>query len=137
VDRKVITDRRVVANLLNIGDIDSERDLETADLDVVDKAVSLILRGEPYPDPDKRLDLAVAYDRARKHYNKARVDGVSEERIEALDDYVTKIEALIEQARMEAAEQQAAAAQQAAPAPAEEAPPAEEPPAQAMEAMNV
>lgn len=138
VDRKVITDRRVVANLLNLADIDADRDLETADIDVVDKAVSLILRGEDYPDPDKRLDLAVAYDRARKHYNKARVDGVAEDRLIALDDYVTKIEALIEQARQEqqaaaAAAQQAQQEQQAAPPPQE----APAPEAQTTEAMNV
>lgn len=133
VDRKVITDRQVVGRLLDIPDIEAERDMETSDVDVIDKTVSLILRGEPYPDPDKRLLLDFAYDRVRKHYNKARVDGAPEDRIAALDDYLTKIEGLLEQARQEAAEQQAAA--QAAQAP-QEAPQATAP-AAPMEAPNV
>lgn len=128
VDRKIITDRRVVANMLNLPDIDASRDLETADIDVVDKTCSLILRGLPYPDPDKRLLLDVAYDRARKHYNKARVDGVPEERIAALDDYLSKIEALIAQMQAEAQEAQAQAQAAAQPPPAEQ-PPAPQAPA--------
>ena len=115
VDRKIIQDRSVVARLLNIPDIEAERDLETADVDVVDKTCSLILRDMPYPDPDKRLKLDVAYDRARKHYNKARVDGVSDDRIAALDEYLNKIEGLIAQMQAEAQEQQAQAQAQQAP----------------------
>lgn len=136
VDRKVITDRQVVGRLLDIPDLEAERELETADIDVVDKAVSLILRGEPYPDPDKRLKLDLAYDRARKHYNKARVDGIAEERIEALDDYINKIEGLLAQAQADMAEQQAmaaAAAQGGGAAPQEAA----APPAQPLEVANV
>lgn len=132
VDRKIITDRQIVARLLNLPDIEAERDLETADVDVIDKTVSLILRGEKYPDPDKRLNLVSAYDRARKHYNKARVDGVPQKRLNALDNYLNKIEGLLMQAKDEAAaEQQAAAqAQMAMQAPQEapqEAPPEEMP----------
>lgn len=115
VDRKIIQDRSVVARLLNIPDIEAERDLETADVDVVDKTCSLILRDMPYPDPDKRLKLDVAYDRARKHYNKARVDGVSDDRIAALDEYLNKIEGLIAQMQAEAQEQQAQAQAEQAP----------------------
>jgi hypothetical protein len=114
--------------MLNLPDIDATRDLETADVDVVDKACSLILRGLDYPDPDKRLLLDVAYDRARKHYNKARVDGVPEERIAALDDYLSKIEALIAQMQAEAREAQAEA-QAAAQPPQAEQPPAPQGPA--------
>ena len=128
VDRKIITDRRIVADMLNLPDIDATRDLETADVDVVDKACSLILRGLDYPDPDKRLLLDVAYDRARKHYNKARVDGVPEERIAALDEYLSKIEALIAQMQAEAREAQAEA-QAAAQPPQAEQPPAPQGPA--------
>lgn len=134
VDRKIITERQVVGRLLNIPDLESERDLETADIDVVDKTVSLILRGEPYPDPDKRLKLDLAYDRARKHYNKARVDGVAEERIMALDDYIVKIEGLLEQQRQEAADEQARQAAAAQAQQPQEAPQAQ--PAPAMEAPN-
>jgi len=131
VDRKIIQDRSVVARLLNIPDIEAERDLETADVDVVDKTCSLILRDMPYPDPDKRLKLDVAYDRARKHYNKARVDGVSDDRIAALDEYLNKIEGLIAQMQAEAQEQQAQAQAQQAPQEAPQgqapAPPVGEP----------
>ena len=133
VDRKIIQDRSVVARLLNIPDIEAERDLETADVDVVDKTCSLILRDMPYPDPDKRLKLDVAYDRARKHYNKARVDGVSDDRIAALDEYLNKIEGLIAQMQAEAQEQQAQA--QAAQAPPEA--PQGEAPAQPVGEPNV
>jgi hypothetical protein len=135
VDRKVITDRQVVGRLLDIPDIEAERDLETADVDVIDKTVSLILRGKPYPDPDKRLKLDLAYDRARKFYNKARVDGVADERIAALDDYINKIESLLMQAQAEQQEQQAQAAAAQQP-PQQEAPQAEAP-AAPMEDPNV
>lgn len=130
VDRKIIQDRSVVARLLNIPDIDAERDLETADIDVIDKTCSLILRDMPYPDPDRRLKLDVSYDRARKHYNKARVDGVAEDRIAALDEYLNKIETLI--ANMQAEEQDKALQAQAA-AQAQQQPPM---PPQAQAAMQ-
>jgi len=123
VDRKVITDRGVVARMLNLPDVEQERDLETADIDIVDKTVSLILRGQDYPDPDRRMNLPMAYDRTRKHYLKARIDGVPDKRLNVLDDYLTKIEQLLAAAQ---AEQQAA--QQPPPAPpGQEAPPQEQP----------
>lgn len=129
VDRKIFVDRREIAHLLDLGDIVSTRDMETSDIDIVDKTCALILRGEPYPDPDKRLLLDVAYDRARRHYNKARVDGVPEDRVAELNEYLNKIEALIAQMQAEQQAAQAAAQQPPAGAPAPEAPPPmEEPP---------
>ena len=124
-------DRREVAHLLDLGDIIATRDIETSDIDIVDKTCALILRGEPYPDPDKRLLLDVAYDRARRHYNKARVDGVPEERVAELNEYLNKIEALIAQMQAEQADaqaQQMAQQQQAAAPPPGAAPQPEEPP---------
>ena len=131
VDRKIFMDRREVAHLLDLGDIIATRDIETSDIDIVDKTCALILRGEPYPDPDKRLLLDVAYDRARRHYNKARVDGVPEERVAELNEYLNKIEALIAQMQAEqvdAQAQQMAQQQQAAAPPPGAAPQPEEPP---------
>lgn len=128
VDRKIFVDRREIAHLLDLGDIVATRDMETSDIDIVDKTCALILRGEPYPDPDKRLLLDVAYDRARRHYNKARVDGVPEDRVAELNEYLNKIEALIAQMQAEQQAAQAAAQQPPAGAPAPEAPPMEEPP---------
>jgi hypothetical protein len=131
VDRKIFQDRREVAHLLDLGDIVASRDMETSDIDIVDKTCALILRGEPYPDPDKRLLLDVAYDRARRHYNKARVDGVPDDRVAELNEYLNKIEALIAQMQAEQAEaqaQQMAQQQGAGAPPPEAAPPPEEPP---------
>ena len=126
VDRKLITSKEEAFSLLEIPDIDAARDLETSDLDVVDKAVALILRGQRYVAPDKYLNLPLAFDRARRHYNKARVDGVPEKRLSVLRQYIGEIEALLQQGKEEMAAEQAAAQAQAAP-PAQGAPTPEEP----------
>ena len=93
---------------------------------MVDKAVALILRGQRYVAPDKYLNLPLAFDRARRHYNKARVDGVPEKRLSVLRQYIGEIEALLKQGKEEMAAEQAAAQAQAAP-PAQGAPTPEEP----------
>lgn len=134
VDRKIITDRGVVARMLSLPDVEEERDLETADIDMVDKTVSLILRGKDYPDPDRRMNLPLAYDRTRKHYLKARIDGVPDEKVQALDEYLTKIEQLLTAAQAEQQEQQAQAA--AAQQPLQEAPQGAPPAAPLEETAN-
>lgn len=129
VDRKLITSKEEAFSLLEIPDVDAARDLETSDIDVVDKAVALILRGQRYVTPDKYLNLPLAFDRARRHYNKARVDGVPEKRLSVLRQYIAEIEALLQQGKQELeAEQATAAAAQQAQAPAPQGqPPMEEP----------
>lgn len=121
MDRKLITSKEEAFSLLDIPDVDAARDLETADIDVVDKAVAMILRGSKYVAPDKYLNLPMAFDRARRHYNKARVEGVPEKRLVVLRQYIGEIEALLQQGKQELeaeqanAQAQAAQAQQGAP----------------------
>lgn len=123
VDRKLISSKEEAFRLLEIPDVDAERDLETSDLDVVDKAVALILRGDRYVTPDKYLNLPMAFDRARRHYNKARVEGVPERRLSVLRQYIGEIEALIKQAEDEQRDQQMAAQAMAQSAQATAQPP--------------
>jgi hypothetical protein len=130
MDRKLITSKEEAFSLLEIPDVDASRDLETSDVDVVDKAVAMILRGQKYVSPDKYLNLPLAFDRARRHYNKARVDGVAEKRLTVLRQYLSEIEALLQQGKQELEAQQAAAqAQASAPQPGAAPPgaPPEEP----------
>lgn len=123
MDRKLITSKEEAFSLLEIPDIDAARDLETSDMDVVDKAVGMILRGQKYVSPDKYLNLPLAFDRARRHYNKARIDGVPEKRLVVLRQYLAEVEALLSQAKQEMeSQQQATAAAQAGAVP-EGAPP--------------
>ena len=127
IDRKLITSKEEAFSLLEIPDVDAARDLETSDIDVVDKAVAMILRGQRYVAPDKYLNLPMAFDRSRRHYNKARVDGVPEKRLVVLRQYIGEIEALLQQGKQELEAQQAAAAAQAQGAPPPGQPPMEEP----------
>jgi hypothetical protein len=127
IDRKLITSKEEAFSLLEIPDVDAARDLETSDIDVVDKAVALILRGQRYVAPDKYLNLPMAFDRARRHYNKARVDGVPEKRLVVLRQYIGEIEALLQQGKQELEAQQNAAAQQAQTQQGPGQPPMEEP----------
>lgn len=127
IDRKLITSKEEAFSLLEIPDVDAARDLETSDIDVVDKAVALILRGQRYVAPDKYLNLPMAFDRARRHYNKARVDGVPEKRLVVLRQYIGEIEALLQQGKQELEAQQNAAAQQAQAQQGPGQPPMEEP----------
>jgi len=131
MDRKLITSKEEAFSLLEIPDIDAARDLETSDLDVVDKAVAMILRGQRYVSPDKYMNMPLAFDRARRHYNKARVEGVPEKRLTVLRQYLEEIESLLQQAKQDVqdeqmAQQAAAQGAQGMPPPQEGAPQMEE-----------
>jgi hypothetical protein len=77
------------------------------------------------------MNMPLAFDRARRHYNKARVEGVPEKRLTVLRQYLEEIESLLQQAKQDVqdeqmAQQAAAQGAQGMPPPQEGAPQMEE-----------
>lgn len=102
--------------LADFPDLDSERELQTAPRDLVDKTLDYIMSTGDYvsPEPMQNLPMALAVSLLR--YQRARIDGTTAEILDLLRRYMTDCEALIEDAKAkEAAQMQAAAPPVAGP----------------------
>jgi hypothetical protein len=109
-----LIDAATAKRLVDFPDVDDAMSLDLADSDVVLYAVEVAIEDGKFVSPEPLQDLALSKELARKAYNRARVDGVPDERLELVRRYITSIERL--QKKAEQAEQEAAAAM-APPAP--------------------
>lgn len=101
--------------LFDLPDLEAENQLDTADTDVIDRAMDIMVTTGTYmaPEPFDNFDLII--QRAGKFINVCRQQEVPDDRIKLLRDYIEDTKALKQQAEAEAAAKQAA--MQPPPAP--------------------
>lgn len=114
-----LIDAATAKRLVDFPDVDDAMSLDLADSDVVLYAIEVAIEDGKFVSPEPLQDLALSKELARKAYNRARVDGVPDERLELVRKYITSIERLQQKAvDAEKKAQQEAAAAMAPPAPA-------------------
>lgn len=105
--------------LADFPDFEAERNLLTADRELVEKMVQSMLSDGVYAPPESYMNLALTIQIAGRHYLRARSQGVPEERLDLLRQFITDCEALMRKSN----EQPAGAAPNAPPStPQQQAP---------------
>jgi hypothetical protein len=84
--------------LYELPDLEAENELDTADTDVIDRAMDIMVTTGRYlpPEPFFNLDLIVA--RCTKFYELCRQQEVPEDRLQLLRDYIADAKSLMDQA---------------------------------------
>jgi hypothetical protein len=97
LDRQAITVEQF-KRLYELPDLEAENELDSADTDVIDRAMDLMVTKGRYlaPEPFDNLDLII--QRAGKFYNVCRQQEVPEDRLKLLRDYMQDARNLKEQA---------------------------------------
>lgn len=75
--------------LLEVPDIEMENDLDTADEDIIDQNLQFMLGGKGYTAPLAFDNLALIISRSTKFINKCRVQGVDEEDLAPIMQYIS------------------------------------------------
>lgn len=103
--------------LYEIPDLEAENDLDSADTDVIDRTLDIIVTKGKYlsPEPNDKLELCLA--RASKFYNLCRQQEVPADRLQLLRNWQEDVEGIIAERKKAAAEAAAAAAAASAPPP--------------------
>jgi len=91
----VATDPAVVAKLLDFPDLESEFALDRAASDDIDRQVELMVDDGIYEAPEPFQDLTLCLKKVQSNYLKARMDGVPEDRLELLREYMATCQAMI------------------------------------------
>jgi hypothetical protein len=102
--------------LYELPDLESETELDTADTDVIDRAMDIMVTTGRYLSPEPFDNLELILQRAGKFYNVCRQQEVPDYRLKLLRDYMEDTEGLI-------AEKKARAAAAMAPPPGAGMPP--------------
>ena len=120
-----IVDQQEAAELLDMPDLERHLDLAMAARRDIERSVELMLDEGVYEPPEPYTDLRLALKLCQAAYNKARGDGVEEDRLDLLRDYMTEAHRLMQKAQVEQMKLAAAqAAQQGPMGPGPGAPPA-------------
>jgi hypothetical protein len=91
-------DHELALQLLDMPDLESAMDLETAAADLIDELIERMLERGEYLPPDSFMDLNLAMAKVTMAYNRARLDGVEEERLELLRTFLGQTEDLLKKA---------------------------------------
>jgi len=102
-----IIDGQEWRELLDIPDLEDATELQRAPRDYVRRVVSDILSEGIFTEPEARDNLDFAMEYATLSYQRAKLDGVPDENIELLINYIDAIEYLVDQAIVVAANEQA------------------------------
>ncbi len=90
--------------LFKLPDLEAENEIDTADTDIIDRNLDIIVTEGRYLSPEPFDNLELAKVRAGKFYNVCRArGGVPESHLQMLRDYVADCAALLEQAKPPAA----------------------------------
>lgn len=81
--------------LADFPDFEAERNLLTADRELVEKMIEAMLETGAYAPPEPFMNLAMTIQIAGRHYLRARSQGVSEERLDLLRQFITDSDALM------------------------------------------
>jgi len=118
-------DPQTANELLDFPDLERFMDLERAGTEAIDRAIENMLDEGLREVPEPYIDLQLALKRTQASYNKAQNDGVDEDRLQLLRDYMTAAHALMQKAQLEQMKLAGAvASQNQPPPPAPGAPPA-------------
>ncbi len=86
--------------LFELPDLEAENEIDTADTDIIDRNLDIIITEGRYLSPEPFDNLELAKVRAGKFYNVCRArGGVPESRLQLLRDYISDCAALLEQAK--------------------------------------
>ncbi len=110
-----LIDQATAKRLVDFPDTDDAMSLDLSDSDVVLFSIEVAIEDGKFVPPEPLQDLVLSKELARKAYNRARVDGVPEDRLELVRKYITSIDRLMQKAKDAAMEAEQAAAQAAAP----------------------
>lgn len=82
--------------LFRLPDLEAENEIDTADTDIIDRNLDIIVTEGRYLSPEPFDNLALAKGRAGKFYNVCRArGGVPEKNLQLLRDYISDCEALL------------------------------------------
>ena len=81
--------------LYELPDLEAENELDTADTDIIDRTLDMIVVQGKYLSPEPNDNLQLAIQRASKFYNLCRLQEVPEARLQMLLDYVEDAKALL------------------------------------------
>lgn len=84
--------------LADFPDFEAERNLLTADRELVEKMVEAMLARGEYAPPESFMNLAMTVQIAGRHYLRARTMGVPEARLDLLRQFITDADALMQRA---------------------------------------
>lgn len=123
--------------LLDFPDLERFQSLMRAASDNIDRTIENILDEGVYEPPEPFIDIQLALKKAQASYNKAVNDGVEEDRLQLLRDYMTEAHRMMQAAQAEQQKLAMAAGTMNAPAPPSPgAPPAPGPNGQAPMAIT-
>lgn len=91
-------DQRHAAALLDFPDLESVISLETASLDTINYIMERIVEKGEYISPEPMINLELAIKIAQNTYLKAKLDGVEEEKLKLLLQFMNACEELLQQA---------------------------------------
>lgn len=91
----IAQDPQTVAKLLDFPDLESEFALDRASSDDIDRQIELMLDEGGYDSPEPFQDLQLALKKVQSAYLKARMDGVPEERLALLREYMATCQDMI------------------------------------------
>lgn len=106
--------------LFELPDLEAENQLDTADTDIIDRNLDIMVTTGKYVAPDSFDNLELVVQRTGKFINVCRQQEVPEARIKLLHDHIEDAKSLMEEAKAQAA---AKAAAMAPPPPAPGMPP--------------
>lgn len=113
-----LTDPETARELLDFPDLESYMSLARAASDNVDRQVENILDEGIYEAPEPFQDIRLCLKKGQAAYNKAVNDGVPEEHLQLLREYMTEAHRLMQAAQAEQMKLAAAQAAQQSPVPA-------------------
>lgn len=98
-----LIDPATAKQLLDFPDLEAAQALDQAAAEDIERIIENILDEGKYEPPEPAMDLQLAFKKAQMHLNLARRNGVDEEKVELLRQWITQIHRLQQKA---AAEQQ-------------------------------
>lgn len=104
--------RPYLLGLFDFPDVKSAVSLVNADSEYVDLLIHQMIHKGDYHPPDPMSNLQLAVTKMTQHYVRGKVDGVPEDRLQLLQDYVTTATAMMQQQQAQMTPAQAAPTQQ-------------------------
>lgn len=91
----IARDPATIARLLDFPDLESEAALDRAASEDIDRQIELMIDEGKFEPPEPFQDLNLALKKVQSSYLKARCDGVPEERLEILREYMSTCQNMI------------------------------------------
>lgn len=112
-----LVDQRTGKKLLNFPDLEAQDSLASAVEERIDKILDQIVEGGEFDPPDPFMDLQLARQMALEVYNAGARDGLEEDRLQKIRDWIAQVDALVTAAMPPPPVQDPAAVPNAVPSP--------------------